>query len=232
MRIWDEISAACERDELVEGTIIGRVKGGLSVDIGVKAFLPGSPGRHPPGPQPRQVHRREAQVQGHQVQQEARQHRALAPRAAREGARGAEEGDPREAQGGRDPHRAWSRTSPSTAPSSTWAASTACCTSPTCSWGRINHPSRSCFNVGDEVRVMVLKFDPATRARLAGPQADPGGPVAPRRREVSRRAPRQGQGGQPHRLRRLHRDRAGRRRPGPHQRDELDQARQAPVARW
>jgi small subunit ribosomal protein S1 len=42
MRIWDDISAACERDELVEGTIIGRVKGGLSVDIGVKAFLPGS----------------------------------------------------------------------------------------------------------------------------------------------------------------------------------------------
>ncbi len=35
MRIWDEISAACERDELVEGTIVGR-------DIGVKAFLPGS----------------------------------------------------------------------------------------------------------------------------------------------------------------------------------------------
>src|SRR6516162_4771301 len=36
MRIWDEISAACERDELVEGVIVGRVKGGLSgsqVDI-------------------------------------------------------------------------------------------------------------------------------------------------------------------------------------------------------
>ncbi len=42
MRIWDEISSACERDEIVKGTIIGRVKGGLSVDIGVKAFLPGS----------------------------------------------------------------------------------------------------------------------------------------------------------------------------------------------
>src|SRR3954470_13262697 len=42
MRIWDEISAACERDEIVKGTIVGRVKGGLQVDIGVKAFLPGS----------------------------------------------------------------------------------------------------------------------------------------------------------------------------------------------
>ena len=42
MKVWDDISAACERDEIVEGIIIGRVKGGLSVDIGVKAFLPGS----------------------------------------------------------------------------------------------------------------------------------------------------------------------------------------------
>ncbi len=42
LKIWDEISNAYEGDESVEGTIISRVKGGLSVDIGVKAFLPGS----------------------------------------------------------------------------------------------------------------------------------------------------------------------------------------------
>ncbi len=42
LKIWDQISDACERDELVEGVIVSRVKGGLTVDIGVKAFLPGS----------------------------------------------------------------------------------------------------------------------------------------------------------------------------------------------
>ena len=42
LKIWDQISEACERDDLVEGVITGRVKGGLTVDIGVKAFLPGS----------------------------------------------------------------------------------------------------------------------------------------------------------------------------------------------
>ncbi|OFZ55448.1 MAG: 30S ribosomal protein S1 [Bdellovibrionales bacterium RIFOXYC1_FULL_54_43] len=42
IRAWDEISHACEKDQLVEGTVIAKVKGGLSVDIGVKAFLPGS----------------------------------------------------------------------------------------------------------------------------------------------------------------------------------------------
>lgn len=42
LKAWDRISDAYEKDELVEGRIVGRVKGGLSVDIGVKAFLPGS----------------------------------------------------------------------------------------------------------------------------------------------------------------------------------------------
>ena len=44
MKVWDEISVACEHDEIIEGTISQRVKGGLSVTIrgGVKAFLPGS----------------------------------------------------------------------------------------------------------------------------------------------------------------------------------------------
>jgi small subunit ribosomal protein S1 len=42
LKIWDQISEAYESDKPVEGTIVSRVKGGLSVDIGVKAFLPGS----------------------------------------------------------------------------------------------------------------------------------------------------------------------------------------------
>jgi len=42
MKIWDEISKACSEGEVVEGEIVAKVKGGLSVDIGVKAFLPGS----------------------------------------------------------------------------------------------------------------------------------------------------------------------------------------------
>lgn len=42
LMIWEEISKIAERDEIIEGTIISRVKGGLAVDIGVRAFLPGS----------------------------------------------------------------------------------------------------------------------------------------------------------------------------------------------
>ena len=42
MRAWDRISKAFENDEIIEGVVVSRVKGGLSVDVGVKAFLPGS----------------------------------------------------------------------------------------------------------------------------------------------------------------------------------------------
>ena len=39
---WDNIAQACDKEKSVEGTILSKVKGGLSVDIGVKAFLPSS----------------------------------------------------------------------------------------------------------------------------------------------------------------------------------------------
>jgi len=42
MRAWTDISKAAETEEVIEGTVIAKVKGGLEVDIGVKAFLPGS----------------------------------------------------------------------------------------------------------------------------------------------------------------------------------------------
>ena len=40
--IWAEIEKSFEAGELVEGVITGKVKGGLSCEIGVTAFLPGS----------------------------------------------------------------------------------------------------------------------------------------------------------------------------------------------
>jgi small subunit ribosomal protein S1 len=42
MKAWEEIAKAHEAEETVKGLVTSRVKGGLSVDIGVKAFLPGS----------------------------------------------------------------------------------------------------------------------------------------------------------------------------------------------
>ncbi|MCU0594555.1 MAG: 30S ribosomal protein S1 [Desulfobacterota bacterium] len=42
IRIWDEIREIYEKGGTIKGKIIARVKGGMSVDIGLPAFLPGS----------------------------------------------------------------------------------------------------------------------------------------------------------------------------------------------
>jgi small subunit ribosomal protein S1 len=42
MQVWNDIINACGKGIPMRGTVKKRVKGGLSVDIGVEAFLPGS----------------------------------------------------------------------------------------------------------------------------------------------------------------------------------------------
>jgi small subunit ribosomal protein S1 len=42
LRVWDTVEKAHNEKTPLTGTVVGRVKGGLTVDIGIKAFLPGS----------------------------------------------------------------------------------------------------------------------------------------------------------------------------------------------
>jgi small subunit ribosomal protein S1 len=42
MKIWDEVERAYADRKVVIGRVVERIKGGLAVDIGVRAFLPGS----------------------------------------------------------------------------------------------------------------------------------------------------------------------------------------------
>src|SRR5262245_59206218 len=42
VRVWEEVERAYNEGTVVRGRVIERIKGGLSVDIGVRAFLPGS----------------------------------------------------------------------------------------------------------------------------------------------------------------------------------------------
>ena len=42
MKVWEELDKAFKEEKTVEGRILSRIKGGMMVDIGVKAFLPGS----------------------------------------------------------------------------------------------------------------------------------------------------------------------------------------------
>ena len=42
LRIWDNLDKAYENQLVLSGHVLGRVKGGLAVDVGIKAFMPGS----------------------------------------------------------------------------------------------------------------------------------------------------------------------------------------------
>jgi small subunit ribosomal protein S1 len=42
MKIWEELENLYKEEKSIEGKIVARIKGGMMVDIGVKAFLPGS----------------------------------------------------------------------------------------------------------------------------------------------------------------------------------------------
>jgi small subunit ribosomal protein S1 len=42
LKVWDNLERALTEQLTISGRVLGRVKGGLSVDIGVRAFMPGS----------------------------------------------------------------------------------------------------------------------------------------------------------------------------------------------
>jgi small subunit ribosomal protein S1 len=42
VKVWEEVERAYNENTIIRGRVIERIKGGLSVDIGVRAFLPGS----------------------------------------------------------------------------------------------------------------------------------------------------------------------------------------------
>jgi small subunit ribosomal protein S1 len=56
LRIWDNLDKAYENQLVLSGHVLGRVKGGLAVDVGIKAFMPGSQA------DPRPVHNLDALV--------------------------------------------------------------------------------------------------------------------------------------------------------------------------
>jgi small subunit ribosomal protein S1 len=42
LRIWENLEKAYQEQLVVSGRVLGRVKGGLAVDVGIRAFMPGS----------------------------------------------------------------------------------------------------------------------------------------------------------------------------------------------
>ena len=129
---WNKLEQAFNDTAKVTGLDLrpgqGRLRGRSRRCGGLPA---GQPGRHPAGARRHAAAQQGRAVPDPQDGPAPRQHRGVAPGGARGVARRAAQRAARHPEGGPGPQAAWSRTSPTTAPSSISAASTACCTSPT-----------------------------------------------------------------------------------------------------
>ena len=174
MKVWDDVERAYQERRVVVGRVIERVKGGLAVDIGVRAFLPGSqvdvrPVRNLDALKGQELRMRVIKVN------KKRGNIVLSRKAVLE-----EENAERKTQ-----------TLETLEEGKVLTGTVKNITEygafvdlggidgllhiTDMSWGRINHPSEV-FNVGDELAVVVLKFDRETERVSLGMkqlQADP-----------------------------------------------------------
>ncbi len=129
-KVWDKLEEAANTKTPVKGMVLSRVKGGLTVDIGIKAFLPGSqvevrPVRNLDGYIGTEIEVRVIKLN------KKRGNIVISRKELLEEDQNAKKPSPSPPSKREASSPAPSRTSPTTARSSISAASTACCTSPT-----------------------------------------------------------------------------------------------------
>src|SRR6185369_16597509 len=156
MRKWTEVERAYKDGKVIKGRVIERIKGGLTVDVGLRAFLPGSLVDIKPAKNLESLRGQEMDFKV--ISLDRRRNNIVLSRKAELEKKKAvnlkrlEEGAQLKGVaknitdygvfidlGGID----------------------GLLHITDISWGRVNHPSEH-FSVGDEVEVMVLKFDPET----------------------------------------------------------------------
>jgi small subunit ribosomal protein S1 len=160
MLVWDRIEAAFKADEPISGRVVERVKGGLAVDVGgVKAFLPGSLIDTKP------VKNLDS-LRGHELKfkivsfDKKRNNIVLSRRAIVEVEQAAAKADTfSRIQEGQHTHGVVKNITDYGVFVDLGGVDGLLHITDV-SWGRVGHPSEF-FNVGDEIEVVVLKFDPA-----------------------------------------------------------------------
>src|SRR5205085_5121144 len=160
MRVWDDIEAAFKADQPISGRVVDRVKGGLAVDVGgIKAFLPGSLVDTKP------IKNLDS-LRGHELKfkivsfDKKRSNVVLSRRAIVE----VEQAEQKQQTFGRlEEGKLTHGVVKNITDYGVFVALggvDGLLHITDISWGRVNHPSEY-FNVGDEIEVIVLKFDPS-----------------------------------------------------------------------
>ncbi len=160
MRIWQDIENAYKEGLIIHGRVIDRIKGGLTVDVGLRAFLPGSlvdikPVKHLES-------LRGSELEFKVISLDRRRNNIVLSRKAvleKEFAKKKAETLDKLVEGARLPGVVKNITDYGVFIDLGGIDGLLHITD--ISWGRVNHPSEH-FSVGDDVEIVILKFDPET----------------------------------------------------------------------
>ena len=160
MRIWARVETSFKEGKIIKGRVIDRIKGGLTVDVGLRAFLPGSLVDIKPVKYLESFKGEELEFKV--ISLDRRRNNIVLSRRAvleKEYAKKKAETLTRLKEGVRLPGVVKNITDYGVFVDLGGIDGLLHITD--ISWGRVNHPSEH-FAVGDEVEIVVLRFDPET----------------------------------------------------------------------
>jgi small subunit ribosomal protein S1 len=160
MKVWSEVEKSYKAGETIKGRVIDRIKGGLTVDVGIRAFLPGSLVDIKPVKNLESLRGQELEFKV--ISMDRRRNNVVLSRKAvleKEFAKKKAETLTKLTEGAVLPGVVKNITDYGVFIDLGGIDGLLHITD--ISWGRVNHPSEH-FSVGDEVEVAVLKFDPET----------------------------------------------------------------------
>jgi small subunit ribosomal protein S1 len=160
MKVWDDVERAYQERRVVTGRVIERVKGGLAVDIGVRAFLPGSQVDMRPVRNLDSLRGQELRMRVIKVNKK-RGNIVLSRKAVLEEENAEKKRDTLETLEEGKVLMGVVKNITEYGAFVDLGGLDGLLHITDMSWGRINHPSEV-LNVGDEIRVQVLKFDRET----------------------------------------------------------------------
>ena len=160
LRVWSEVEKSYNAGEVIKGRVIDRIKGGLTVDVGIRAFLPGSLVDIKPIKNLESLRGEELEFKV--ISMDRRRNNVVLSRKAvleKEFEKKKAETITLLRQGALLPGVVKNITDYGVFVDLGGIDGLLHITD--ISWGRVNHPSEH-FSIGDEIEVVVLKFDPDT----------------------------------------------------------------------
>jgi small subunit ribosomal protein S1 len=160
MRVWAEVENSYKEGKIIKGRVVDRIKGGLTVDVGLRAFLPGSLVDIKPVKNLESLKGEELEFKV--ISLDRRRNNIVLSRKAvleKEYEKKKAETLTKLEEGARLPGVVKNITDYGVFIDLGGIDGLLHITD--ISWGRVNHPSEH-FAVGDEVEVVILKFDPET----------------------------------------------------------------------